>query len=152
MYAPMFVLHPQLEQDCVAVASLPLSQLLMLDDSRFPWFLLVPRRPDISELIQLNDSDQQQLFHESILLSQAMHEAFRPDKLNVACIGNLVPQLHMHHVARYHDDACWPAPVWGHCQSQGNAAGYHDKDRNDMVKQLGKAWPETEKNALKWLI
>ena len=85
----------------------------MMNESRYPWFILVPRRADMREMHHLSTADQQQLWQESAQLSQLLEEQFQPDKLNVAAIGNMVPQLHIHHIARYKTDAAWPAPVWG---------------------------------------
>lgn len=108
-----FSLHPQLAADCFPVGRFPLCLLLLLNDSRYPWLILVPRRPSLSELYQLTEDDRIQLWRESAELSRAMVTAFHADKLNVAAIGNLVPQLHLHHIARYRDDSAWPRPVWG---------------------------------------
>lgn len=108
-----FQLHPQLRRDCFSVGSLALSELLMMNDSQYPWFILVPRRADITEIYQLNPADRHRLLEESCLLAEALDRLYRPDKLNIAAIGNLVPQLHLHHVARYRSDKAWPAPVWG---------------------------------------
>ena len=109
----MFQLHPQLATDTFLVGELPLSRLLMSKDGNYPWFLLVPRRPDISEIYQLSDADQQQLWQESATLSRALMAQFQGDKLNVAALGNMVPQLHLHHIVRFRHDGAWPAPVWG---------------------------------------
>lgn len=108
-----FRLHPRLQQDCFAVGNFALSQLLMMNDSQYPWFILVPRRHGISEIYQLNDTDKQQLLTESCLLAEKLTDIYQPDKLNIAAIGNLVPQLHLHHVARFKADKAWPAPIWG---------------------------------------
>ena len=97
----------------------PLCQLLLLQDAHYPWFVLVPDRDGISEIYQLSDVDQQQLLRESTLLSRALVAAFAPDKLNIAALGNVVPQLHVHHVVRYTDDVAWPAPVWGKVTAKG---------------------------------
>jgi len=91
----------------------PLSLLLLMNDSRYPWFVLVPQRSDIREIFQLPEIDRQHLLKESCTLAEALTATYAPDKLNVAAIGNLVPQLHLHHVVRYRTDAVWPAPVWG---------------------------------------
>lgn len=109
----MAELHPQLQQDCLVVGRFPLCQLLLLRDANYPWFVLVPDRDAISEIYQLSDADQQQLLRESTTLSRALVAAFAPDKLNIAALGNIVPQLHLHHVVRYTSDPAWPAPVWG---------------------------------------
>ncbi len=108
-----FQLHPRLQQDCFNVGQLALSQLLMMNDSQYPWFILVPRRPEITEIFQLPEADRQVLLAESCALAETMQALYRPDKLNIATIGNLVPQLHIHHVARYKTDKAWPAPIWG---------------------------------------
>ena len=82
-------------------------------DANYPWFILVPDRENITEIHQLDEVDQQQLMRESVLLSLALETAFSPDKINIASLGNIVPQCHVHHIVRYRTDAAWPAPVWG---------------------------------------
>ena len=109
----MFTLHPQLQQDCEQLGRFGLCRLLLMRDANYPWCILVPERPDITEIYQLTAEDQQQLTRESVLLSRAMAELFVADKMNVAALGNVVPQLHIHHIARRRDDPAWPAPVWG---------------------------------------
>lgn len=109
----MFSLHPRLKSDSVVMGDFPLSRLLLMNDSRYPWFILVPRCPEITEIYQLGEEEQCQLQRESVVLGQALMSAFGGDKLNVAALGNLVPQLHIHHIVRYRDDATWPGPVWG---------------------------------------
>lgn len=109
----MFTLHPRLEADCIVMGDFPLSRLLLMNDARYPWFILVPRRNDISEIYQLEDQEQQQLQRESSLLGKHLMERFGGDKLNIAALGNLVSQLHIHHIVRYRDDETWPGPVWG---------------------------------------
>lgn len=95
------------------VAELPLCNLYLQNESRFPWLVLVPRREDVSELIDLSIEDQQTLTCEIAMVSQLMKAKFRPDKLNVANLGNIVTQLHIHVIARYETDGAWPGPVWG---------------------------------------
>jgi diadenosine tetraphosphate (Ap4A) HIT family hydrolase len=109
----MFELHPRLAQDCLALGHFPLCRLLLMNERRYPWFVLVPQRPAIREIYQLEPADQRQLLDESCALARALDQLFQPDKLNIAAIGNLVPQLHLHHVARFKDDPAWPNPVWG---------------------------------------
>ena len=109
----MFQLHPQLEADTVLVGRFPLSLLLLSRDANYPWCILVPQRAAMEEIYQLNNVDQQQLLQESSLLAETLAALFAADKINVATIGNMVPQLHMHHVARFKTDAAWPKPVWG---------------------------------------
>ena len=108
-----FTLHPQLAADCLVLADLPLSRLLLMNESRYPWFILVPRRADLREIHHLPQTEQRQFWHESAWLSTRIEQQFSPDKLNIAALGNMVPQLHIHHIARFQDDAAWPAPVWG---------------------------------------
>lgn len=109
----MATLHPRLQADCLHIGRFPLCHLLLMQDANYPWFILVPDREDVREIHQLDSADRQQLLNESVLLSCALEAAFAPDKLNIAALGNLVPQLHVHHIARYRTDAAWPAPVWG---------------------------------------
>ena len=109
----MFELHPQLQRDCLEIGRFRLCRLLLMNESRYPWFILVPERSGVSEIYQLPEAEQVQLMGESARLARALAEAFRADKLNIAAIGNLVPQLHVHHIVRYRNDAAWPAPVWG---------------------------------------
>lgn len=109
----MIKLHPQLEKDCFILGEFKLCSLLLLNDANYPWFILLPNREDISEIHQLPETEQQQLMTESMFFSRCLEQVFRPDKLNIASLGNMVPQLHIHHIARFKTDACWPAPVWG---------------------------------------
>jgi len=106
-------IHPQLMQDCLLLGKFTLCHLLLMRDDNYPWCILVPDREGITEIHQLCETDQQQLLRESSQLSIAMESAFSPDKLNIAALGNVVPQLHVHHIARFRTDAAWPAPVWG---------------------------------------
>ena len=106
-------LHPRLEQDTAPVGDLPLSRLLVHNDANYPWLLLVPRRPEAREIIDLDEADRLQLMAEIAMASRALKAVTRCDKLNVAAIGNVVPQLHLHVLARRRDDAAWPKPVWG---------------------------------------
>lgn len=109
----MFVLDQRLLQDTVPVGDFPLSRLLLSNDSQYPWFILVPRRADISEVFQLSEADQAQLWSETTSLSQTLQRLFNADKMNVAALGNVVSQLHMHVIVRHKTDVAWPAPVWG---------------------------------------
>ena len=108
-----FVLHPQLANDCFVITDFPLSRLLLCNDSAYPWFILVPKVNDIEDIYQLDWQQQQQLLNESSLLSEVLMQTFGGDKMNVAALGNVVPQLHLHHIVRYKTDPCWPKPVWG---------------------------------------
>ena len=108
----MFTLHSQLAADTILVGDLPLSTVLLSKDANYPWCILVPRRVDIREIHHLEVLDQQQLLLESCALAAAMEALFEPVKMNIAALGNQVPQLHIHHIARFADDAAWPRPVW----------------------------------------
>jgi diadenosine tetraphosphate (Ap4A) HIT family hydrolase len=114
----MAALHPQLEKDCIRVGRFELCHLLLMNDANFPWCILVPDRDDITEIYQLAPAEQTLLMKESTLLSRCMVELFNPDKLNLAALGNIVPQLHIHHIARFRHDPAWPAPVWGHAPAK----------------------------------
>ncbi|OXY80480.1 HIT domain-containing protein [Oceanimonas doudoroffii] len=108
-----FVLHERLAADGMVLGDLPLSRVLLAKDGRYPWLILVPRRADIREIHHLSEDEQQQLMRESCALGRLMETALLPDKLNVAALGNMVPQLHLHHVARFTGDDAWPGPIWG---------------------------------------
>ncbi len=109
----MIKLHPQLEKDCVILGEFSLCALLLLNDANYPWFILLPQRENMTEIYKLDPLDQQRLLNESAFFSQCLEDLFHPDKLNIAALGNVVPQLHIHHIARFKTDASWPAPVWG---------------------------------------
>ncbi len=111
--ATTFNLHPQLVTDGIELADFPLCKLLLCNDSAYPWFILVPKVADISEIYQLDWQQQQQLLNESSLLSELLMQVFVGDKMNVAALGNVVEQLHVHHVVRFKTDAQWPKPIWG---------------------------------------
>jgi len=109
----VFVLDSRLQQDTLPLGDLPLCRVLLSNDSNYPWFILVPRRADISEVFQLEAADQEQLWRETTELAQLLQSVFQADKMNVAALGNVVSQLHMHVIVRRREDAAWPAPVWG---------------------------------------
>lgn len=109
----MFVLDQRLVQDTLPVGDFPLCRLLLSNDARYPWFILVPRKADISELFQLCEAEQLQLWKETTVLSSTLQQLFKADKMNVAALGNVVSQLHMHVIVRHRSDIAWPAPVWG---------------------------------------
>ena len=117
-----FQLDPRLAADTFLVGETPLSQVLLMNDARYPWLILVPRRSDVTEPFELSEADQAQLWQESMRLGGAMKAHFAADKLNIAALGNQVAQLHVHHIARFHADDAWPGPVWG----VGGAVPYSD--------------------------
>ncbi len=108
-----FQLHPRLQQDCISIGHFELCRLLMMNDSQYPWFILVPEIADVSELYQLNKAQRGLLMEESCYLAEHLAVLFNADKMNIANIGNMVSQLHIHHIVRYQTDSAWPAPVWG---------------------------------------
>jgi diadenosine tetraphosphate (Ap4A) HIT family hydrolase len=108
-----FQLHPRLTEDGIAIGRFELCQLLMMNDSQYPWFILVPEKAGIQEIYQLSKPDRQLLTEESSYLAENLAVLYKADKMNIAAIGNLVPQLHIHHVVRYRTDKAWPAPIWG---------------------------------------
>ena len=112
MDAGRFSLDERLAADTHRVGDLPLSRVLLFDDARFPWLVLVPRQPGLRELIDLAHGDQHQLLDEVSRCAHVLHALDKPDKLNVAALGNVVAQLHVHVIARYTSDAAWPRPVW----------------------------------------
>lgn len=118
MIGGMFELHPRLAQDCTVIGEFPLCKLLLMNDSNYPWFILVPKREGLREIFELNEDEQIQLLHESSTLSRLISEHFNADKINVAALGNMVPQLHIHHIARFSSDPAWPAPVWGYAAAE----------------------------------
>lgn len=109
----MFALDPRLQQDTLHLGDFPLCRLLLMNDASYPWFILVPRRQEVSELFQLDEADQRSLWRETTLLAALLKDVFKADKMNVATLGNVVSQLHMHVIVRLRSDAAWPAPVWG---------------------------------------
>ncbi|MFZ5628668.1 MAG: HIT domain-containing protein [Spirochaetota bacterium] len=108
-----FLLHPQLEADTSPFRELELSAVRIMNNGLLPWLILVPRVADARDIIDLTEEQQQQLTREIAAASRALRTAFRPDKLNVAALGNMVPQLHVHIIARFSNDPAWPKPVWG---------------------------------------
>lgn len=113
IFTPAFALHPQLERDTTPLGDLPLSRVLIINDANYPWLLLVPRRTGAVEVIDLDEVERAQLMSEIALASRALKEVTECDKLNVAALGNAVPQLHVHIIARRKTDKAWPKPVWG---------------------------------------
>jgi diadenosine tetraphosphate (Ap4A) HIT family hydrolase len=111
-------LHAQLEADTHFVASLGLSELLLMDDAQYPWLILVPRIAGATELVDLDEQQQAMLMQEITMASQALRSLFAPHKLNVAALGNVVSQLHVHVIGRFRDDAAWARPVWGAAPAQ----------------------------------
>lgn len=127
-----FQLHPRLQQDCILIGRFQLCQLLMMNDSHYPWFILVPEIADISEVYQLPKVSQLQLTTESCTLAERLATCYKADKMNIATIGNKVPQLHVHHIVRYQTDKAWPEPVWG----KYPAIPYTQEQLQDTVQRV----------------
>jgi len=118
----MFALHDQLQKDCTVIGDLPLSTLLLLNDANYPWFVLVPRREQMREWYELTEHDQRQLLQETNELAKYLQQKTGAKKMNIGALGNMVPQLHVHVIARFDTDAAWPAPVWGKVPAKPYAA------------------------------
>lgn len=121
---PDFDPDARLVADSYPVTELPLCQLRLMNDARFPWLVLIPRRLEVSEVFELDAPAQQQLWREATTVGRAMLDVLGGDKLNIASLGNVVAQLHVHVIVRRREDAAWPAPVWGHGQAEA-----YDLDR-----------------------
>lgn len=133
----LFELHSALQADAIEVGDLTLCRVLLMNDARFPWVILVPRVPTAREIIDLDPAQRYQLIDEIALAESAMQFVFEPDKLNVGAIGNRVPQLHVHVVARYYDDSAWPSPVW----NSGAVAPYSTGQIHANLRLLRAALP-----------
>ncbi|MBV1703356.1 MAG: HIT domain-containing protein [Hyphomicrobiales bacterium] len=127
-----FELHPQLEADTLPLGDLLLSRVRLMNDARFPWLVLVPRRPDLREFIDLPAAERSILMEEIAAVSLAMREVTEAEKLNVAALGNRVPQLHVHVISRFATDLAWPAPVWG----AGSAQAYTPDAQAHLAQAL----------------
>lgn len=127
-----FTLDPTLEADTHLIGDFQLSRLLLCNDANYPWFILVPRRAGVQEIYQLAEADQKQLMWESCYVAEKLKDVFAADKMNVAAIGNVVSQLHVHHIVRYRTDPVWPDPVWGKCP----AKPYTDEQVADIKARL----------------
>ncbi len=130
-----FVLHPRLEADTEFIADFALSRVLAMNDARYPWLILVPRRERLTEIHELADSDRETLMEEIARAGAALKTYSNAAKINVGALGNLVPQLHIHIVGRNPGDAAWPGPVWG----QGTPVPYEAKALKAFVKDVGMA-------------
>jgi len=118
----MFVLDERLQNDTILIGRLPLCQVLLMNDKRYPWVILVPARNDVFETYHMSESDRTQLMKESAMVTEKMADHYSSKSMNVAALGNVVPQFHMHHVVRKEDDPAWPGPVWGHSPAEAYSA------------------------------
>lgn len=144
----MFTLHPRLAADTVVLGDFPLCQLLLMNDASYPWLILVPRRADIREVHELSDADQLQLIRESSWVSERLALQLQATKMNVANLGNMVPQLHWHVIARFEGDPAWPKPVWG----QLPAEPYTDEELLETLHILKAALPVDGRIGLNWAL
>lgn len=126
-----FQLDSRLEADTIPVGDLALCSVLLLNDARFPWFVLVPRLNGISELTDLSEEQSIQLMQEIRIATRVMLELSKPDKVNVGALGNIVPQLHVHVIGRFRSDPAWPGPVWGH----GTKSPYPDHAVTALIER-----------------
>ncbi|MBK8284029.1 MAG: dienelactone hydrolase family protein [Ahniella sp.] len=136
---PSFELDARLERDTIPLLDLPLCQVLLMNDSRYPWLILVPRIAGLREILELDVADQQKLMAEVVLVQQVISQLFEPEKLNVGALGNVVSQLHIHVLGRFSSDAAWPGPVWG----QGSPVPYAPGVANALAKSLMQALTAT---------
>ncbi len=128
-----FTLDHRLQADTAAIGDLALCSVLLMDDSRFPWLILVPRRGGLSELTDLTLEDSATLMQEIRLTASVMQTLSKPDKLNVAALGNVVAQLHVHVIGRFRSDPAWPSPIWG----IGTAKPYPAHARAQLIERAG---------------
>ena len=131
----MFELNPRLEADTDWVLDLQLSRVLLMNDSRYPWLILVPRIPNVREWLDLSSTDQALLLAEQLQVSQCLQTLLSPDKLNIATLGNIVPQLHLHIIARFETDFAWPSTVWG----RGDSVRYPPDEKVALLGQYRSA-------------
>ena len=127
-----FILNDSLAKDTIHLLELPLCRFLLMNDRRYPWLILVPRYIDLSEIHDLRDKDQSTLISEVTAATRALEKLFQPEKINVAALGNIVSQLHIHVIARFEEDEAWPNPVWG----IGKNVIYPKNEVKPLVNQL----------------
>jgi diadenosine tetraphosphate (Ap4A) HIT family hydrolase len=130
-----FALDPRLAADTIPLGDLGLCRLLLMNDATYPWLVLVPARAGLVELIDLPREDRVALMDEVALVSEALRGVVRPVKLNVAALGNMVRQLHVHVIARFEDDPAWPGPVWGKVP----ARPYANNTARELAERLAAA-------------
>ncbi len=129
-----FHLHEQLAADTYTVKDLALCRVLLMNDRRFPWAILVPRRDGLRDFHDVAPADKPAFHAEIDLASDALKRLSSAHKMNVAALGNMVPQLHVHVIARFEGDAAWPKPVWG----QGAALPYETAEAEELIEALRK--------------
>ena len=131
-----FELHEKLKEDSVLLGAFDLCLLLRIKDENYPWYVLVPQRSLIKEIYELSEEDRQLYYQESHIVAKALGEYYKADKINIASIGNMVPQLHVHHIARFKSDVSWPAPVWGKQPMKQTDMKALEQDAKDFAESL----------------
>ena len=144
----MFKLDPQLKKDCIVIASLPLCEFLLMNDRQYPWFILVPRRAGLRELVELTGEESSQLWRESTAVAQLLLKEFGAEKLNIATLGNIVAQLHIHHIARFAADPAWPDPVWGKLPR----LPYADNGVDQIIQRVKSRLSVPDERAINWQV
>jgi diadenosine tetraphosphate (Ap4A) HIT family hydrolase len=132
----MFALNEKLKTDCAEVTTLPLCLVLLMNDKTFPWLILVPRVNNAREIHELTKPDRTLLMEEVVIASNVIERLYKPDKINIGALGNMVPQLHVHVIGRFKSDKAWPGPVWGASQ----AVPYAAHELQDAIKDLKNAF------------
>lgn len=131
-----FKLHDMLEADTIFIKDLPLCRLVLMNNTNHPWCILVPRVDEVVDVYQMDWQDQQQYLNESSMLCEVMMQLFPGTKMNVAALGNICPQLHVHHIVRFEDDIDWPHPVWGRTQSVGYSPEKIEEIKTNLLNAL----------------
>ncbi|MGY6569126.1 MAG: HIT domain-containing protein [Salinarimonas sp.] len=131
-----FVLDSRLENDTIELGALDLCSVRLMNDSRYPWLILVPQRPNVSEIVDLDEADAAQLMREIRIATRVMLEVAKPDKVNVAALGNVVAQMHVHVIGRFLSDPAWPGPVWG----RGEAIPYPPHGAQALIDRFTQAF------------
>lgn len=142
----MFNLHPRLAADTLLLGDFPLSRCLLMNDMHYPWLILVPRADNIREIFELEAEKQHQLLRESSWVAERLSRHFNATKINIGALGNMVPQLHLHIIARYENDAAWPGPVWG----KHPAEPYTGENLLRMNERLHEAFADAPEAGFEW--
>ena len=133
-----FTLHHRLQEDTIEIIRLKLSRVLLMNDSSFPWIVLVPEREGVQEVYELSIEDRSVLIEEIAAASEIIRQLYSPDKINIGALGNLVPQLHIHVIGRFRTDRAWPGPVWG----SGPARPYQTEKLETVCAGIKKAFQQ----------
>ena len=128
----MFCLDLRLKNDTINIGKLQLSQALLMNDSRYPWIILVPELENVYEWTDLSKEDQGTLHGESLLIQNALKGLYDGQSLNIGKLGNIVSQFHLHHIVRFENDPAWPGPVWGH----SSAVNYSPQELESRISEI----------------